>query len=63
MEHTTELGRVALRRGGGADRVKFVVLAVPTAAMVVGAAAMVVDLRLGLLTTAFILGWTQLVGL
>lgn len=33
------------------------------AALLCGAASMIIDLRLGLLAAAFILGWTQLVGL
>jgi hypothetical protein len=36
---------------------------IPALAILVGAMAMLFDARLGLLATAFVLGWTQLVGL
>jgi hypothetical protein len=44
-------------------RVRRMVLVVPALALLGSAIAMLLDPRLGLLGTAFVLGWTQLVGL
>jgi hypothetical protein len=38
-------------------------LAVPAVALVAGVAGSFVDLRLGLIATVFVVGWTKLVGL
>jgi hypothetical protein len=43
--------------------VRGIVLAVPVAALAAGAAASLFDLRLGLVATVFVIGWTKLVGL
>jgi hypothetical protein len=43
--------------------VRATVLAVPIAALVAGAAASLFDLRLGVVATVFVIGWTKLVGL
>lgn len=44
-------------------KVRRVALAIPALALPVGAAVMVREPQWGLFATAFILGWTQLVGL
>jgi hypothetical protein len=44
-------------------RVRVAVVAVPAAAIAAGAAALPADPRLALLSVAFVLGWTRLVGL
>lgn len=44
-------------------KVRVAALMVPTVSLLAGVAVMQVEIRLGLLATAIILGWTQLVGL
>lgn len=46
-----------------ARRLRWVLLAIPAAALLGGIAILARDPRLGLLATAVILGWTQLAGL
>lgn len=50
-----ETSREGLLRG--------LLLAVPAVALVAGVAGSFVDLRLGLIATVFVVGWTKLVGL
>jgi hypothetical protein len=45
------------------SRVRHAVLAIPAAAFAAGLAALAADARLALLSVAFVLGWTRLVGL
>lgn len=49
--------------GVSRERVRLVVIAVPGVALSAGAAASAADPRAGLLASAVVLGWTQLVGL
>jgi hypothetical protein len=44
-------------------KVRVAALIVPTVSLLAGVAVMQIEIRLGLLATAIILGWTQLVGL
>jgi hypothetical protein len=44
-------------------KVRVAALMVPTVSLLAGVAVMQIEIRLGLLATAIILGWTQLVGL
>ncbi|HVR96575.1 MAG TPA: hypothetical protein VMW27_08175 [Thermoanaerobaculia bacterium] len=54
---------VAPRRDEEGRNVQRTTLAVTGSALLGGAAAAAADWRLGLFATAFLLGWTQLVGL
>jgi len=58
-----EAGNLATSQDDLAKRVKHMVWIVLLVALLLGTIAMTVNLRLGLLATAFILGWSQLVGL
>jgi len=46
-----------------ATRVRRAAIAVPLAALAAGAGSSAVDLRVGFLASAVVIGWTQLVGL
>jgi hypothetical protein len=62
-ESTVEAGRLASSQADLAGKVSRVALAVPAIALLLGAALAALEPQLGLLATALILGWTQLVGL
>lgn len=62
-QSTVEAGRRVPSPADLAGKVRRVALAVPAIALLWGAALAVLEPQLGLLATALILGWTQLVGL
>lgn len=52
-----------LRPAPPALRVRRAAVAVPLVALAVGTATSAIDLRVGFLASAVVIGWTQLVGL
>jgi hypothetical protein len=65
MSGIAEQVHVTSPSGGAppAMRVRRAAMAFPFAALAAGAASSAVDLRVGFLASAVVIGWTQLVGL
>jgi hypothetical protein len=62
-ERAAQAGQLALAQDIMTRNLRRMAFAVPAGAILLGAIGAVVDLRFMLFSVAFILGWTQLVGL
>ncbi len=62
-ERPGEVERTKTSRADLSRKVRLVALVFPILALGIGSGAMIFVPRLGLLATALIIGWTQLVGL
>lgn len=63
MGSTIETSSLASRQDDVSRNLRRVALAVPAVVLLGGAAVMVLEPWFGLFAAAFVLGWTQLVGL
>lgn len=63
IKSATEADRLVSSQDVMTKKLKNIVLVVPAVGLLIGTAGMMLDPRLGLLGTAFLFGWTQLVGL
>ena len=62
-EYATEVWRARHRREGMRERLRLMAIAVPAAALLGSILATPLAPQAGILAAAFVLGWTQLVGL